>query len=106
MSHHHHQPSDPTVNALVQALNDGDRDGFRGLLDPDAVLTDNGIERDVRDWFDKEIFNVGGRFTVQRTEPDGSMLVKLDNERWGELDTRWRFTVRDGRVERIETAQA
>ncbi|WP_067475662.1 nuclear transport factor 2 family protein [Actinomadura hibisca] len=106
MSHHHQQPNDPTVNALVQAINDGDRPGFYDLLAPDAVLTDDGIERDVKDWVDKEIFNVGGRFDIQRTEPDGSMLVRFTNGRWGEMDTRWRFITRDGKVDRIETGQA
>lgn len=98
---------DPTVRALLEAVNAGDRAGFLALLTPDAVLADDGTERNLEEWVDKEIFGVHGRIEVRREEADGrSLTARFRNDTWGEMSTRWAFEVRGDRIARIETGQA
>ncbi|MFJ3926652.1 nuclear transport factor 2 family protein [Streptomyces sp. NPDC090022] len=100
--------SDPTVAALVAAVNAHDKDGFLALLTPDATMSDDGSDRDLQEWIDKEIFDSAGHMDVQ-TESDGgrSLVVNYRNDAWGEMRTAWRFTVTDGgRISRFETGQA
>ncbi|MGW6912342.1 nuclear transport factor 2 family protein [Kitasatospora sp. NPDC054939] len=99
--------SDPTVRAAVAAINAGDRDAFTALLTADATMSDDGSDRDLQDWIDREIFTVRGHMEVQ-TESSGGRALIADyrNETWGEMRTAWRFTVQDGRISRFETGQA
>lgn len=98
----------PAVRALVEAVNRGDRDAFLALLTPDAELTDDGTTRDLEEWIDREIFTSNGHMDVHRQNGDGTDLtVRYRNDTWGEMNTRWHFTVTDdGRISRIETGQA
>jgi hypothetical protein len=100
-------PSEPTVRALVEAVNAGDRAAFTALLAPGATMTDDGAERDLEGWIDTEIFNVGGRMEVE-SESDGgrSLIAAFTNDTWGRMRTAWRFTVADGLVTRFQTGQA
>ncbi|MER6299722.1 nuclear transport factor 2 family protein [Kitasatospora sp. NPDC001539] len=99
--------TDPAVRAFVTAVNAGDRDAFLALLTPDATMTDDGSERDLRDWIDREIFGPNGRMDVQTESNGGRALVaNFTNETWGEMRTAWRFTVEDGKISRFETGQA
>lgn len=100
-------PSEPTVRALVEAINAGDRAAFTALLAPGATMTDDGAERDLGAWIDTEIFNVGGRMEVE-SESDGgrSLTAAFTNDTWGRMRTAWRFTVADGLVTRFQTGQA
>ncbi|RSS66678.1 nuclear transport factor 2 family protein [Streptomyces sp. WAC06614] len=100
--------SDPAVRALVTAVNAHDRDAFLALLTPDATMSDDGSDRELKEWIDKEIFDVGGHMDVQ-TEGDGGrrLVVNYRNDTWGEMRTAWRFEVDgDGRISRFETGQA
>jgi hypothetical protein len=99
--------SDPVVRALVAAINGNDRDAFRALLTENATMSDDGSDRDLEDWIDREIFTSHGHMEVQ-TESDGgrALIANFRNETWGEMRTAWRFTVEDGRVSRFETGQA
>jgi hypothetical protein len=100
--------SDPTVAAVVTAVNAGDRQAFLALLAPGATMSDDGSDRDLQEWIDKEIFDVGGHMEVQSQTSDGhSLVVNYRNDTWGEMRTAWKFTVGDdGRVTRFETGQA
>ncbi|HZR49564.1 MAG TPA: nuclear transport factor 2 family protein [Streptosporangiaceae bacterium] len=99
--------TNPTVNALVNAINAGDREPFVGLLTPDATLSDDGQERILGDWIDKEIFTVHGHMTVEREEGDGLRLrARYRNDTWGEMSTAWRFELAGDKISRIETGQA
>jgi hypothetical protein len=99
--------TDPAVRTLVDAVNAGDRDAFFAALTPDATMSDDGTERDLTEWVDREIFNAGGRMTVDEADDDGrSLLATFHNDTWGDMRTRWRFVVTDGRVDRFETGQA
>ncbi|MFJ4679751.1 MULTISPECIES: hypothetical protein [Kitasatospora] len=100
--------SDPAVRRLLGAVNSGDRDAFFAALTEDATMSDDGSERDLADWVDREIFSSHGHIEVQ-TEKSGGRAVVADyrNDTWGEMRTAWRFTVApDGRVSRFETGQA
>jgi hypothetical protein len=100
-------PTDPTVRTLVEAINAGDRAAFLAVLAPGASMSDDGTERDLRAWIDKEIFDVGGRMDVLSQSDGGrSLIAAFKNDTWGEMRTTWRFTVADGQVERFETGQA
>ncbi|GHD58075.1 nuclear transport factor 2 family protein [Streptomyces goshikiensis] len=102
------QLSEPAVRAFVNAVNAGDRAAFQEALTPGATMSDDGSDRDVAQWADKEIFSSGGHMDVE-TEADGgrSLVVAYRNDTWGEMRTAWRFEVTaDGRVSRFETGQA
>jgi hypothetical protein len=100
-------PSDPLVRAFVAAVNDGDREGFFGLLTPGATMSDDGSERDLEEWVDREIFSSQGHMEVE-SESDGgrSLLVSYSNSTWGAMRTAWRFVVEGDRISRFETGQA
>ncbi|MGR4881849.1 nuclear transport factor 2 family protein [Streptomyces sp. LARHCF249] len=101
--------SDPVVGAFVSAVNAHDKDAFLALLTADATMSDDGSDRDLNQWIDKEIFSSGGHMNVQ-SESDGgrSLIVDYRNDTWGEMRTAWRFTIApgDGKISRFETGQA
>ena len=101
------QLNDPAVAAFVAAVNAGDKDAFFAALTDDATMSDDGSERDLAAWTEKEIFSSSGRMDVDRVSPDGHTLeVTYTNSAWGSMRTRWTFTVTDGKVSRFETGQA
>ncbi|MEU3826902.1 nuclear transport factor 2 family protein [Streptomyces sp. SID486] len=100
--------SDPAVRAFVNAVNSHDREGFLSLLAPDATMADDGSDRDLAEWIDQEIFSSRGHMDVDNESDGGRTLVaRYRNDTWGEMRTRWSFTVGDdGRISRFETGQA
>jgi hypothetical protein len=100
-------PSNPVVRRFVTALNAGDRDAFVAILTPDATMSDDGSERDLRDWTEREIFASNGHMDVESESQDGlSILARYSNSTWGEMRTRWRFELAGEQVARFETGQA
>ncbi|GAA3000860.1 hypothetical protein GCM10020229_11300 [Kitasatospora albolonga] len=101
------QLGDPAVRALLTALNANDRAAFRAALTPDATMSDDGTERDLHDWTEREVFSSNGHIDVA-SESDGGRALVADyrNDTWGAMRTAWRFTVTDGKVSRFETGQA
>ncbi|MGW3458702.1 nuclear transport factor 2 family protein [Streptomyces olivaceoviridis] len=100
--------SDPVVRAFVHAVNAHDREGFMALLTPGATMADDGSDRDLADWIDREIFSSHGHMEVDNESAGGrTLLARYRNDTWGEMRTRWNFTVEDdGRISRFETGQA
>lgn len=99
--------ADATVRALVTAINAGDRDAFMSLLKPGATLADDGVDRNLDEWIDREIFTVAGHMDVESQSADGrSLVARYRNNTWGEMRTTWSFTITDGKIARIETGQA
>jgi hypothetical protein len=100
--------TDPAVRAFVSAVNSHDRDGFMALLSPDATMADDGSERDLADWIDREIFSTHGHMDVDSESNGGRcLLARYSNDTWGEMRTQWTFDVDDdGRISRFETGQA
>ncbi|UQI44816.1 nuclear transport factor 2 family protein [Streptomyces sp. HU2014] len=101
------QLSDPAVRALVDAINANDRQAFRAALTTGATMSDDGSDRDLQEWSEKEIFSSGGHMDVESEAEDGrSLVARYRNDTWGEMRTAWRFTVDGGKVSRFETGQA
>jgi hypothetical protein len=99
--------TDAAVQALITAINDGDRAAFFAALAPGATMSDDGTDRDLADWADREIFSSRGELEVVSASDGGRSLIALyRNEKWGEMRTRWAFTVTGGKVSRFETGQA
>lgn len=102
-------PIDPVVRSLVTAINNGDRAAFLAAVTPDAVLIDDGTERGLTDWVDREIFMVHGHLTVENQDADGLRLTaRYCNDTWGEMRTSWTFHLspQGDKISRIETSQA
>ncbi|MFI8965081.1 nuclear transport factor 2 family protein [Streptomyces sp. NPDC053493] len=99
--------SQPAVRAFVTALNANDRQAFFEALTPDATMSDDGSERDLKEWTDREIFSANGRMEVE-AETDGglALVAAFTNDTWGSMRTAWRFAVDGGKVSRFETGQA
>jgi hypothetical protein len=101
------QLTDPVVRAFVTAVNAGDRDAFFALLAPGATMSDDGSERDLEEWVDREIFSSSGHMDVESQSDDGrSLAVTYTNATWGAMRTAWRFEVDSDAISRFETGQA
>ena len=100
--------TDPTVRAVVSAINAGDREAFFALLAADVTLSDDGTDRNLHEWIDREIFDAGGHMEVETQSADGrSLAATFRNDVWGEMHTRWLFVIDGGGVvTRMETGQA
>ncbi|MGW1888816.1 nuclear transport factor 2 family protein [Streptomyces sp. NPDC002004] len=99
--------SEPTVRAFVTAVNAHDRDAFRATLAPGATMSDDGSERDLDNWTEQEIFASRAHMDIDKESAGGlSLLVSYRNDTWGEMRTKWDFTVEGGKVARFETGQA
>ncbi|MFF4407583.1 nuclear transport factor 2 family protein [Streptomyces sp. NPDC001262] len=99
--------TEPAVRAFVAAVNAGDREAFAAALTPGATMSDDGSDRDVDDWTEKEIFSSAGHMDIVSQTGDGlGLVVNYRNDTWGEMRTAWRFTVDGGKVGRFETGQA
>ncbi|WP_017539185.1 MULTISPECIES: nuclear transport factor 2 family protein [Nocardiopsis] len=99
--------TDPAVRAFIDAVNAGDRAAFHAVLTPDATMSDDGSDRDLAQWADREIFSANGRMDVVSANDEGRTLIAdYTNDTWGAMRTRWTFTVRDGKVARFDTGQA
>ncbi|MBF6543200.1 nuclear transport factor 2 family protein [Nocardia brasiliensis] len=97
----------PVVQEFVDALNANDQDRFFAALTDDATMSDDGVERNIGQWTDSEVFGSNARMQVESVDDGGTELVAdYTNSRWGSMRTSWRFTVRDGKVSRFETGQA
>jgi hypothetical protein len=99
--------TEPAVQALIAAINDGDREAFFAALTPDASMSDDGADRNLPEWTEREIFTVHGHLDVISSEDGGrSLIAAYRNDTWGEMRTRWAFTVTGGKISRFETGQA
>ena len=99
--------TDPAVQALIAAINAGDRAAFFAALTPGATMSDDGTDRDLAEWADREIFSSHGHLSVVSARDGGRALVAAyRNDTWGEMRTRWAFTITGGKISRFETGQA
>ncbi|AJE85942.1 MULTISPECIES: nuclear transport factor 2 family protein [Streptomyces] len=99
--------SDPAVRAFVSAVNAHDREAFEAALAPGATMSDDGSDRDLAEWCDREIFASHGHMDVDREAQNGRSLTAVyRNDTYGEMRTKWTFFVDDGKITRFETGQA
>ena len=102
-----HDVDDPAVRTLIAAINDGDREAFLAALTPDATMSDDGTDRDLSEWANREIFSSHGHLEVVSASDGGrSLIAAYRNDTWGEMRTPWAFTITNGKVSRFETGQA
>jgi hypothetical protein len=101
------EPSNPVVRRFVAALNAGDRPGLFAVLTSDATMSDDGSERDLKEWTEREIFSSHGHMNVESEAADGqSLIATYSNSTWGEMRTAWRFELSGDQIARFETGQA
>lgn len=99
--------TDPAVRAVIETINTGDRNAFFALLTDNATLSDDGTERSLEEWVDREIFTVNGHLDVESATDDGrSLIARYRNDTWGTMRTHWKFAVTGGKISRIEAGQA
>lgn len=98
---------DPTVAKFIAAVNANDKRQLFNVLDENATMSDDGMDRDLRKWTDDEIFSTHGRLAVESVDNSGTRLIaNYTNERWGSMRTAWRFVVKGNKIARFETGQA
>jgi hypothetical protein len=101
------QLANPVVRAMVEAINAGDRDAFFALLTADATMSDDGSERDLTEWVDREIFSSEGRMEVESESDDGLSLIAIfTNAKYGGMRVYWNVVLDGDRIGRFETGQA
>ena len=101
------EPVNPVVKRFVDALNAGDKAEFFAVLVPTATMSDDGTERDLREWTEREIFSSQGHIEVESQSDDGlSLIARYSNSRWGQMRTTWQFELTGQQIARFETGQA
>jgi hypothetical protein len=99
--------AEPVVRKFVEAVDAGDRGAFLAVLTDDATMSDDGSERNLQEWVDRELFSADGRMEVESQSDDGrTLVVNVTNSTYGTMRTDWRFVVEGDRVARFETGQA
>jgi hypothetical protein len=99
--------TEPAVRELIAAINAGDRTAFFATLTDDATMSDDGQNRDLASWADNEIFSSRGHLeVVSATDGGRSLIANYRNDRWGDMRTRWAFTISGDKISRFETGQA
>ncbi|MEU8135112.1 nuclear transport factor 2 family protein [Streptodolium elevatio] len=99
--------TDPVVRSFVEAVNTHNREAFADVLAPNATMADDGTERDLEEWTDREIFTTRGHIDVVEESDEGRAFVAdYRNDTWGSMRTSWRFTVEGNKISRFETGQA
>ena len=98
---------DPVVRRFIEAVNAGDRDAFFARLTDDATMSDDGSDRDLTEWVDRELFSADGRMEVESRSDDGrSLIVNVTNSTYGTMRTHREFTLEGEKVAHFETGQA
>ncbi|HEY4456637.1 MAG TPA: nuclear transport factor 2 family protein [Pseudonocardiaceae bacterium] len=98
----------PLVTAFAEAINAGDKDGVYALLADGASMSDDGSDRDLDTWLEREMFATHGRIKIESvTSQDGlSLVAEVTNDTWGAMRTTWKFFVDSNKITRFETGQA
>ncbi|MGK5630272.1 nuclear transport factor 2 family protein [Streptomyces sp. URMC 123] len=98
---------DPVVAKFVDAINAGDQGEFFDSLTGDASMSDDGTDRNLREWVESEIFGANAHMRVDSVSEGGRALIAdFSNDKWGAMRTAWRFEIADDKVRRFETGQA
>jgi hypothetical protein len=70
-------------------------------------MSDDGTDRDLAQWAEREIFSSNGHLDIETATDEGRLLIaNYRNDTWGTMRTRWRFLVHNGKINRFETGQA
>jgi hypothetical protein len=70
-------------------------------------MSDDGSERNLEEWVDREIFSSEGRMEVESESDEGrSLVATFTNSKYGAMRVYWRFTVDGEKISSFETGQA
>jgi len=103
------QLPNPIVKAALQAMQDGNRAAWFSQFVSNPILTDDENPRDFVTWSDAELFDKsrGWVTEVDKIENDGLLLyAKFHSDQWGDFKTTMKFALRDGKISRLDVAQA
>jgi hypothetical protein len=99
--------ANPVARKLIEAVNAGDRNAFFALLTDNATMSDDGSDRNLEEWVDRELFSADARMEVESQSDDGrSLIIDVTNSTYGSMRTHWQFTIEGDKVARFETGQA
>jgi hypothetical protein len=79
--------------------------GWFELFADDAEFSDDGIEGDLIRWCEEELF---GRhrarlLSIDKAEEGGrTFYARYHSDKWGDIQTFWRFRVEEGRIARLD----
>ncbi len=99
--------TNPTVEAAITALQNGDRDAWSALFEPDAELYDDGSPRDLKK-FTRDALGHERFTSIERVENNGLDLVgAFHSDRWGDFRTYFKFQLSpSGKIKRLDVGQA
>ncbi|HEV3358466.1 MAG TPA: nuclear transport factor 2 family protein [Pseudonocardiaceae bacterium] len=101
------ESANAVVEEFVTAINAGDKDTVLALFADGASMSDDGSERNLAAWLDREMFTTNGRIEIESSSDDGlSLIAGVTNDTWGTMRTRWQFFVDGDKITRFETGQA
>jgi hypothetical protein len=99
----------PIVRDAIRALNARDRHGWLSLFANGATMTDDGSERNLVEWSDREFFedSRASITVINHTEDEGRTLyAQLHSDRWGDFETYMKFEIDDAnRITRLDVGQ-
>jgi hypothetical protein len=96
-----------TVRAAIEALQNGDREAWAALFQPDARLYDDGSPRSLEKFTRAALGHE--RFTsIDSVENAGLDLIGgFHSDEWGDFRSYFRFHLSaDGRIKRLDIGQA
>ncbi len=99
--------TNPTVRAAITALQNGDRNAWSALFEPDAKLFDDGSPRDLKK-FTRDALGHERFTSIERVENSGLDLVgAFHSDQWGDFRTYFKFQLSaSGKIKRLDIGQA
>jgi hypothetical protein len=99
--------TNPTVRDAIEALQNGDKQAWSSLFEPDATLYDDGSPRSLPR-FTEEALGHERFMSIDRVENRGLELYgSFRSEKWGTFQTYFRFQLSpSGKISRLDIGQA
>jgi ketosteroid isomerase-like protein len=97
----------PTVRAAIEALQQGDREAWAALFEPDATLYDDGSPRSLKKFTHEALGHERFR-SIDLVENQGLDLTgNFHSDKWGDFQTYFRFQLSSaGKIKRLDIGQA
>jgi|SRR6516165_3502569 hypothetical protein len=99
--------TNPTVRAAIEALQNGDKQAWASLFEPDAKLYDDGSPRSLAR-FTQEALGHERFISIDRVENRGLDLTgSFHSDKWGDFRTYFHFQLTStGKIKRLDIGQA
>ncbi|WP_213806753.1 hypothetical protein [Granulicella sp. dw_53] len=97
----------PTVKAAIEALQNGDREAWTALFEPNAKLYDDGNPRNL-DKFTNDALGHERFTSIDKIENNGLDIEgEFHTEAWGDFRSYFRFQLGStGKIHRLDIGQA